>query len=191
MKQLSRRIALQALAFTPGMLPLGLEAQVHQMRHAQASTKKSGPYKPKVFGPEQYATLCSLCNSIIPSDETSGGAVEAGAPELIDLLASENEDYQTRLTGGIQWLDSTCHDRYGRNYLECSADQRDEILQLIAYRENAQQFPKLSSGIAFFAFLRDLTLGGYFTSEMGMKSLPYLGNQFVPVFPGCPPVPES
>src|SRR5438309_12042086 len=57
--------------------------------------------------------------------------------------------------------------------------------------KNTTQSPGLVSGIAFFTFLRDLTLGGYFTSEIGMKSLPYLGNQFVAVFPGCPPVPQS
>jgi hypothetical protein len=110
---------------------------------------------------------------------------------LIDLLASENEDYRVRLTGGLQWLDSACQERYGRNFLDCSQDQVHEILTLIAYRENAEGSPKLSSGIAFFTFVRDLTLGGYFTSEIGMKSLPYLGNQFVKTFPGCPPIPES
>jgi hypothetical protein len=135
--------------------------------------------------------LRSLCESIIPADETSSGALEASVPELIDLLASENGDYRTRLTGGLQWLDTRCTERYGHDYLQSSPEQRDEILRLIAYRENATQSPGLSSGIAFFTFLRDLTLGGYFTSEIGMKSLPYLGNQFVAVFPGCPPVPQS
>jgi hypothetical protein len=65
------------------------------------------------------------------------------------------------------------------------------MLNLIAFRENATHSPGLSSGIAFFTFLRDLTLGGYFTSKIGMESLPYLGNQFVAVFPGCPPLPQS
>jgi hypothetical protein len=135
--------------------------------------------------------LRSICDSIIPADEASGGALEASVPDLIDLLASENEDYRIRLTGGLQWLDAACTERYGRDYLQCSPGQRDEILRLIAYRENATQSPGLSSGIAFFTFLRDLTLGCYFTSEIGMKSLPYLGNQFVAVFPGCPPVPQT
>jgi len=39
--------------------------------------------------------------------------VEAGAPEFIDLLTSENPGYQLRLGGGLFWLDGACTDRYG------------------------------------------------------------------------------
>ncbi len=150
MKEISRRSALQALALTPAVISPDPKAHEHPMNAAQPKHKSAGPYNPKVFDAHQYATLCSLCNSIIPPDETSGGAVEAGAPELIDLLASENQDYETRLTGGLQWLDSTCQGRYEHSYAECSATQQKEILDLIAYRENAQNSPQLSSGIAFF-----------------------------------------
>jgi len=37
-----------------------------------------------------------------------------------------------------------------------------------------------------------MTVDGYFTSEIGIKDLGYVGNTFVKGdFPGCPPVPES
>lgn len=189
MNAINRRIAIQTLALTPAIaaVPASIQAR-NANQHGSTEPKSNAP---KVFDGHQYAMLCSVCESIIPADETSGGALDAAVPELIDLLASENADYRTRLTGGLQWLDAACADRYGRDYLQSSPEQRNEVLHLIAYRENATQSPGLSSGIAFFTFLRDLTLGGYFTSEIGMKSLPYLGNQFVAVFPGCPPVPES
>jgi gluconate 2-dehydrogenase gamma chain len=191
MSDISRRLAIQTLALTPGIVAAREAMQVANGNDGQATSTQSKTNGPKVFDRHQYSTLCSVCNSIIPADEASGGALEAAVPELIDLLASENEDYRTRLTGGLQWLDAACTERYGRDYLQSSPEQRQEMLRLIAYRENATQSPGLSSGIAFFTFLRDLTLGGYFTSEVGIKSLPYLGNQFVAVFPGCPPVPES
>jgi gluconate 2-dehydrogenase gamma chain len=189
MTGINRRIAIQILALTPVIAAAREAMQAGDAKqHASTEPKSNAP---KAFDNHQYAMLRSVCDSIIPADETSGGAVDAAVPELIDLLASENGDYRTRLTGGLQWLDAACTDRYGRDYLQSSTEQRNEMLHLIAYRENATQSPGLSSGIAFFTFLRDLTLGGYFTSEIGMKSLPYLGNQFVAVFPGCPPVPES
>jgi Gluconate 2-dehydrogenase subunit 3 len=191
MKDISRRRALQALTIAPAFTPLDAASRIQEMRNNDTPEKSSDAHRPQAFSPHQYEALCSLCDKIIPSDETSGGAIDAGAPELIDLLASENQDYKSRLAGGLQWLDSTCNDRYGHNYLECAERERDQILQLVAYRENAQQSPELSSGIAFFSFLRDLTLGGYYTSETGMKSLPYLGNRFLTGFPGCPPIPES
>ena len=46
-----------------------------------------------IFPAHQYETLVSLCDTIIPKDDHSGGAVEAGAPEFIDLITSENVEY--------------------------------------------------------------------------------------------------
>ena len=109
-------------------------------------------------------------------------------PELIDLLASENEDHQRRIAGGIGWLDAECQDRFGAAYRDCRPADQKSMLDLIAYRENADYFPGISQGISFFIFLRDLTLGGYFTSAIGIRYLPYLGNRVVPEFLGCPPL---
>jgi Gluconate 2-dehydrogenase subunit 3 len=180
---MKRRRLLQALAATsaaPFLPQAPLEANVT----AVAQTNRT-------FSPHQFATLSQLCQRLIPADETAGGAIEAKVPELIDLLASENERYRTRLMGGLAWLDSQCHDRFDAGYLGCTADQQKAILDLIAYRENAETESALSQGIAFFSFLRELTLGGYFTSEIGIKFLPYLGNKALTAFPGCPPIPNE
>jgi len=132
-----------------------------------------------------------LCKAIIPPDQESGGAVEAGAPEFIDLLSSENKDLQLQLGGGIMWLDATCSERYGETYLQCDPGQRTEMLDLIAFRKNAQQDPRLSPGIEFFSTLRKYTADGFFTSEIGIKYLGYIGNTYLKEFPGCPAMPEA
>jgi hypothetical protein len=150
-----------------------------------------GKYVPKYFPAHQYETLTSLCDTIIPKDERSGGAVEAGAPEFIDLLTSENEEFQTRLGGGLMWLDNFCVDRLGKVYLECAPEQRKEVLDLIAYRKNAKENPGLTSGVAFFAIVRNMTCDGFYTSKIGIADLQYVGNTSVHEFPGCPPVPEK
>ena len=67
--------------------------------------------------------------------------------------------------------------------------EQKEILDLIAYSKNAASDPSLSQAVVFFAFLRDLTADGFFTSEIGIKYLGYIGNTFVNEFPGCPSVP--
>src|SRR6266436_1793382 len=138
------------------------------------------------FDAHQYQTLNSLCDTILPKDEKSGGAIEAGAPEFIDLLTSENEEFQVKLGGGLLWLDSRCVDQYGKVYLECTAEQRKEILDLIAYRKNAKADVSLRQGVAFFAFLRDFTCDGYYTSKIGMEDLQYIGNATRSEWPGCP-----
>ena len=115
--------------------------------------------------------------------------IEAGAPEFIDLLTSENQDYQRILGGGLLWLDSTCSDRYEKVYLDCSPEQQKQLLDLIAYKKNAIANPALNPGVEFFSFLRNMTADGFFTSEIGIKYLGYVGSAFLKEFPGCPPVP--
>lgn len=192
---ISRRDILKSLtatAVTGSVLRvIPLEAAEYAHRMVQAEKAAASTYAPKFFSAHAYKTLQSLCNSIFPPDEESKGAVEAGAPEFIDLITSENLEYQVFLGGGLMWLDNTCIDHYEKPYLDCTADQQKEILDQIAYRKNAKKDPSLGQGIEFFGFLRKLTADGFFTSEIGITYLGYIGNTYVQEFPGCPPVPDA
>jgi gluconate 2-dehydrogenase subunit 3-like protein len=172
------------------VIPAQAAEFAHQMVRKEKAASPAGKYTPKYFGAHQYETLTSLCGAIIPKDEKSGGAIEAGAPEFIDLLTSENEKYQLKLGGGLMWLDSHCVDNYGKVYLECAPEQRKETLDLIAFRKNAKKNPELSQGVAFFAFLRNLTCDGFYTSKIGIEDLQYLGNETRSDWPGCPQLTE-
>ncbi len=192
---ISRRDILKTLGagVVAGSVLKVIPAQAAEYAHRMVRQEKaaSGAYQPKFFTAHQYATLRQLCQTIIPPDGHSGGAIEAGAPEFIDLLTSENTEYQLTLGGGLMWLDSACNDRYDKVYLECAPGQQKEILDLIAYRANGVKDPRLSQGTSFFAWLRKMTCDGFFTSEIGIKDLQYIGNTFRRDFPGCPPPPES
>jgi gluconate 2-dehydrogenase gamma chain len=194
---ISRRDILKSLSMTAvtgsvlRVIPLEAAEYAHRIVSAEKAATEDQAYTPKFFSAHAYKTLQSLCNKIIPPDDDSKGAVEAGAPEFIDLLTSENTEYQVALGGGLMWLDNTCIDRYEKTYLDCSSEQQKEILDLIAYRKNAQHDPSLGQGIEFFGFLRKLTADGFFTSEIGINYLGYIGNTYVQEFPGCPPVPET
>lgn len=192
---ISRRDILKSLTLTAvtgsvlQVIPLEAAEYAHRMVIAEKAAAEDQAYAPKFFSANAYKTLQALCQTIIPSDDDAKGAIEAGAPEFIDLITSENTDYQVALGGGLMWLDNTCIDRYGKPYLDCTAAQQKEILDLIAYRNSAKLDASLSQGIEFFAMLRKLTADGYFTSEIGIEYLGYIGNTFVKDFPGCPPVP--
>ena len=173
------------------MIPAEAAEFAHQMIHKEKTASPSGKYTPKYFNPHQYETLTTLCDTIIPKDEKSGGAIEAGAPEFIDLLSSENEDYQLEFGGGLMWLDNFCMDRLQCTFLECSAAQKKEVLDLIAYKKNAAVDPTLSQGVAFFAALRNMTCDGFYTSKIGIDDLQYIGNTALADFPGCPPFPST
>lgn len=172
------------------LIPARAAVLAHEIIRGEKSVSPNGTYSPKFFSAHQYQTLLVLCDSIIPKDEVSGGAVEAGAAEFIDLLTSENEEYQSVLGGGLMWLDNFCADRYQYTFLECNSQQQHEALDLIAYRQNVVENPALSQGIAFFAKLRSMTCDGFYTSKIGIEDLKYIGNTGLASFPGCPPVPE-
>ena len=194
---ISRRDVLRTLAMgaAGGSVLQVIPAQAAEFAHAaiqrEKSSSPSGKYTPRYFSAHQYEMLINLCDTIIPPDEKSGGAVEGGAPEFIDLLSSENEKYQLTLGGGLQWLDSYCLDHYSAEFLNCTAEQRKETLDLIAFRKNARQDSTLSQGVVFFAFLRKMTCDGFYTSKIGIADLQYIGNTTLREFPGCPPLPEA
>ena len=190
---ISRRDVLRSLAMGAAATSVlrTIPAQAAEYAHSMVAAEKVATkvYAPKFFAAHQFKTLQTLCQTIIPADADSGGAIEAGAPEFIDLLTSENTEYQLKLGGGLMWLDSTCSDRYGALYLDCTPQQQKEILDQIAFRNNATTDARLSQGVEFFSFLRNMTADGFFTSEIGIKYLGYVGNAFLKEFPGCPPVP--
>jgi len=190
---ISRRDILKSLAMSAAATSVlrTIPAQAAEYAHHMVAAEKAATkvYAAKFFAAHEYKTLQTLCQTIIPADADSGGAIEAGAPEFIDLLTSENTEYQVTLRGGLMWLDSTCSDRYGKVYLDCSPQQQKEILDQIAYRNNAMTDLSLSQGVEFFSFLRNMTSDGFFTSEIGIKYLGYVGSAFLKEFPGCPPVP--
>jgi len=169
------------------VIPAEAAAYVHEIVHGEKSS--AGNYTPKYFSPGEYATLTALCAAIVPKDDRSAGALEAGAPEFIDLLTSENEDFQLRYRGGLLWLDNFCSDRYNNAFLACTPAQQKEVLDAIAFRKNAKTDPALSQGIAFFALLRNMTCDAFYTSKIGIADLQYIGNTTLREFPGCPPIP--
>jgi gluconate 2-dehydrogenase gamma chain len=197
MAGISRRDVLKNLAIGAAggsvmqVIPVEAAALAHQMVHKEKVSSPGGNYTPKYFPAHQYATLLILCDTIIPKDEKSGGAVEAGAPEFIDLLTSENTDYQLDFGGGLMWLDNFCLDRFEKTFLDATPEQRKEVLDLIAYRKNALADPSLSQGVAFFVRLRDMTCDGFYSSKIGIADLEYIGNTALAVWPGCPPLPQS
>jgi gluconate 2-dehydrogenase gamma chain len=194
---LSRRSVLKSLTIGAvagsvlRVIPLEAAEYAHNMIASEKTDAKTGAYAPKFFDAQQYKTLESLCETIFPADADSGGAIEAGAPEFIDLLTSENEEYKTRLRGGLKWLDSTCETRFSKAYMDCAPQQQKEVLDLIAYRKSVEQDEGLREPVEFFSFLRKFTADGFFTSKIGIKYLGYKGNTYLTAFPGCPAVPEA
>ena len=171
MSEFSRRDVLRNVALS-AMLGLTLDAQQAEHVHAMAAQDAGatgGVYKPKLFTDHEWAALRRLCDLILP------GALDAGAPEFIDLLASHNDEIAAIYTGGIAWMDNAMKMHHGVTFVDASPELETAFLDIIAYRANAT--PDTAAGVKFFDWARKMTADAYYTSKVGIADLGYLGNK--------------
>lgn len=129
----------------------------------------------KFFTDHEMATITVLANIIIPKDDVSGSASEAGVPDFIEFIVKDLPDNQLPMRGGLKWLDVQCQKRYGSVFINCQEEHQLALVDDIAYPHKAR--PEMQQGVAFFSLMRNLTSSGFFTSEMGVKDIGYVGNR--------------
>src|SRR5262245_8906530 len=198
MKTLTRRAALEILAGAPAAAALMWTPAEAEQAHAQAdhtraqqATASAARFKPKFFTAHEYATVRVLVDLIIPRDERSGSATDAGVPEFMDFMMIDQPRRQVAMRGGLALVDRLSVRRSGKNVVSATDAERRQLLDEIAFvpdERNARAVAErgLAPAIAFFASFRDLTATGFFTSKMGIADLQYQGNVFVAEWSGCP-----
>lgn len=132
-------------------------------------------WESRFFTDHEFETVRQLSNMVIPADERSGNAEEAGVPQFIDFMMLDRPENQTPIRGGLNWLDVQCQKMFGENFIDCSDDQKRQILDEIAYPETAK--PEMQPGVNFFNRFRDLVASGFWSSKMGIEDIGYMGNQ--------------
>jgi len=184
---MERRTLLQIIASASGAGALGAET-------AEAQTAKPAApaaYKRKVFDDHQWRTVRVLCDLILPADEHSGSATQAGVPEFIDdwLDFRKHEDgndrLETQILGGLAWLDRESEHLFEKQFADAAAAQQKQILDRIAWPGRAAAEDHIA--VTFFNRFRDLTVGGFYSSRAGIADLPYLGNKAIMDWQGCDP----
>jgi gluconate 2-dehydrogenase gamma chain len=133
--------------------------------------------KEKFFTDHEIATITILADIIIPKDEVSGSASDAKVPEFIEFIVKDMPSHQTPMKGGLRWLDMQCLKRFEKSFKDCDNAQQIEMVDLIAYPDRVKDKPELKPGVAFFSLMRNLTATGFYTSEIGVKDIGYIGNQ--------------
>ena len=128
----------------------------------------------KFFTAEEMVTIGVLCNIIIPADEISGSALDAKVPDFIEFIVKDMPEHQVPMQGGLRWLDMQCFKRYNASFADCNQQQQMEMVDEIAWPKKAK--PSMKAGVAFFSLVRNLTATGFYTSEIGVKDVGYIGN---------------
>jgi gluconate 2-dehydrogenase gamma chain len=188
---LRRRDLLRVITTIPAaaLIPLTPAAVAQEKKAGETATKAStgapAAYQPRALNPHEWETAHVLSDIIIPADERSGSASQAGVPEFIDdWLDFKGGEVKAEIRGGLTWLDMECNRKYGHDFIDCTETEKKEILDRIAYPKKAA--PEDANAVAFFNHFRDLVVSGFYSSEMGVKDLPYLGNTMVTDWEGCP-----
>jgi hypothetical protein len=126
------------------------------------------------FSNHELVTIAVLCDIILPKENPNGGALDAGVPDFVEFISKERENFKIPLRGGIMWLDNYAIRHNGADFISLSESSRLMICDLIAYPE--EKATELQPGIQFFSLIRDLTMTGYYTTELGFRDLGYQGN---------------
>lgn len=184
--------ALEALGAQP---PTGTAPAHPRQPHTTPNQPAAGAAQPpanrpapKFFTARELRTAGVLADDIIPRDERSGSATEAGVLAYIDFHMSVPEtstDTRTAMRGGLRWLDVESRRRFGVTYDRASEKQRHALLDDIAVAP-ATAKPTMRAGATFFSLFRNLVGAGFFSSAMGHRDLQYMGNVFNPKWEGCP-----
>lgn len=202
-REILRYIGIASVASTfPGFQHWAF-ACGHDHEAGAAPQTASGPYRPLFFSPQHYRMVEHLAEMIIPEDDTPG-AKTAGVAEFIDFMVANRvpvsgsrdvrstqdaiqagNEAQTRFLAGLGWLNAHSHSEFGHEFMECTAEQQNTLLEELAYK--AKFKPGTESGRSFFQFIRDYTVVGYYTTKVGLESLGYPGLRTVwPKMPSCP-----
>ena len=185
-QNIERREILRMMAVAAAAAPFtGFSKWSFACGHAAAATAQVRPatYTPQFFTPPEYALLSRLTELIIPSDETPG-AKEAGVAEFIDFLIAHDPSNQYNFRKGLGWMNAHSGLKYGKPFLEITEPQQVDLLVPLAYSKKFREGE--DEGRTFFNVLKEHTLMGFYTSEIGFKELDNPALKFYTKSPECP-----
>ena len=191
MSDFTRRQALTVLgagalaAAVPKPLRAHLAPDIRRAAVAAEQALLLGHYDPVFFTPAEWRTVRLLSDMIIPRDDRSGSATDAGVPEFIDFTVNDRPGHQEPVRGGLAWLDDESRERFGTSFVEAAEAERATLIDAIAWPERAAA--DMKPGVEFFNRFRDLVASGFYTSRIGIEDVQYMGNRYVPQWNGCPP----
>jgi hypothetical protein len=130
---------------------------------------------PYILSEEQKNYLAALSDILLPPIEGMPAPSQMGVVKFLDEWLSAPYDQQQRdqvlILSGLTELDIDSQAKYGQNFLDLTSDRRRLILDGFAADTDDN-----STGRRFFMRMRYLVIGGYYTSDMGLRAIGYRGN---------------
>jgi len=144
---------------------------------------KPATYTPQFFTADEFEMVERLADIIIPSDATPG-AREAGVAEFIDFMVRNDLEVQYPFRTGLTWLNAHAERNAGARFVALGAEQQASLLEPLGFKDKAR--PGEEDGRKFFGLMREYTVTGFYTSEIGFKELDNPALKFYAESPECP-----
>ncbi len=143
--------------------------------------------------PKNKALVAELAETIIPRTNTPG-AKDAGVENYIIKMITENTDVkmQHSFLAGLKSVEEYAKDKYDKDFILCSQEEKHAVVKHFEERATysisiLNKVQRKFLGAPFFYQLRDLTVEGYCTSQLGATQ--GLAYDYVPVtFQACIPL---
>lgn len=141
------------------------------------------PDKPVFFNRHEFATLDRLTDLIIPTDDHSPGAHEAGVAKYIDWVTAQQIEPEAKSswTKGLADVDALSKELFNVKFVKASQEQQIELMNRLCGKIGKPD----EARVRFWGQLRETTTFVYYTSSIGIhKDIQYLGNVLLDQFQG-------
>lgn len=179
---MNRREALKRLALlSGGALSLSTVSAV-----MGGCTAGSGAYSPRTLTAKQDELVTVISELIIPETDTPG-ARAANVNQFIDKMLTDwnTEEEKKHFLAGLGSVNETSNEMHGNPFLELTEEQQVAVLQRKEQEANDNPMPDTDLE-PFFAMMKEYTLVGYYTSEIGATE-ELVWNHVAGTYDGCYP----
>ncbi len=186
---MNRREAISAVSFLVGGTVIGAQTFL-----AGCSSKPSGPSATGLLTNDQISFMNEVGETILPTTPSSPGAKDAKVGEFMDIMLKDcySPADQKIFIDGITALDNASRSKYDKSFVKLKPEEKHELLLSIDGEASKYKNSKKPEDPEnhYYAMMKQLTLLGYFTSEIGAtKALSHVAvpghyEACVPLKPG-------
>lgn len=165
---MDRREAIKQLAFLSGGA-LSLSTVAGIMGGCTADRDNGSSFSPQTLTDAQNELVTQFSEQIIPATDTPG-AKAAKVNEYIDhMLTNWNtEKEKEHFLTGLDRVDKLGNDQFNNNFIDLSEADQITLMEELEQEAKDDPNPVADSDLKpFFAMMKEYTVVGYYTSEIG------------------------
>lgn len=171
---MNRRDALSAVALLMGGTIVGANLFLTGCKSEDKKTPTGADLK---FSASDLSFLDEVAETIIPETDTPGAkAAKVGA--FMEVMVRDCYSFadQEVFVNGITTLQKACQEKFGKDFMDLKQEEKTTFLTALDQEQKDHQKNKKGDEPKhYFRMMKELTLLGYFTSEVGAtKALRYI-----------------